>query len=121
MTITSPAGRVSKFSPQEVLGQVAKGTKKPAPGLSGAWRSVFSALFRAAEGDLLGQTLRHFYSIEEHHKAKLVLPLYDGIIIGALEEKADFAARALKLCAETAAKELGLPGLGFTVERKDGP
>jgi hypothetical protein len=118
--IISPSGRLSRFAPYEVRGEVGKGTRKVAPGLNGAWRTVFSALFRAVEGDLLDQTLRHFHSIREAHGARLILPLYDGLTIAALPEQQDIAERALTICGRQAAQDLGLPDLRLTIKRRKG-
>jgi len=116
ITITAPSGRPSRFSPGEVLGQIAKGSKKAAPGISGAWRTVFSAVFRAVEGDLLDQTLRHLHSIREHHGIKLALPLYDGVVIAAPKDGVERASKALMVCAQAACNDLGLPALSMTVK-----
>ena len=115
VSFASPSGWVTAFAPAEVRGKIARGTPREVPGPAGARRIVFSSIFRAVEADLLDQTLRHFHSIREHHGARLVLPLYDGLILAAPASQVEFAGRALQTCAEAAAKDLGLPGLLLTV------
>jgi len=77
--IASPSGRVSRFSPADIAGRVAKG--RAAPGPDGVWRTVFSACFRAVEGDLLDRTLHHFHQASAGGRP--MLPLYDGGLFAA--------------------------------------
>ncbi|MBW2254966.1 MAG: hypothetical protein JRI25_10265 [Deltaproteobacteria bacterium] len=51
LVIEAPSGRKSRFSKVEVLGGVGKGRREKGP--DGAWRTIFSAIFRGVEGDLL--------------------------------------------------------------------
>jgi hypothetical protein len=110
LTVVSPSGRESAFPPGEILGAVAK-KGMAAPGPEGVWRTVFSAAFRAVEGDLLNQLMRHFHEIKDYHHSRLVLPVYDGILTAAPEGEADRTWRALQVCGLQAAKDLGLAGL----------
>jgi len=107
----TPSGRTCHFSSAEVQGRGARGRGAAQPGLAGAWRPIFSALFRAVEGDLLDQTLRYFHALREAHGSRLVLPLYDGLFVAAPQGGEVRSARAITLCGEQAATDLGLLGL----------
>jgi hypothetical protein len=115
--IEAPSGRTSRFSPAEVLGEVGAG--RPAPGPGGAWRSVFSACFRAVEGDVLNQTLRHFHADSEG--GRLVLPLYDGMLVAAPAGSERPIGDALMRAAERAVQDLGIPRLRPQLKKRSAP
>lgn len=120
LAFNSPSGWPSSFTPSEVQGKIVHGRPDEAPGPEGAQRAVFSAIFRAVESDLLDQTVRHFHSIREHHGARLMLPLYDGLLVAAPYDSIDLSARALQTCAEAAGSDLGIPGLSLTTKSAGG-
>jgi len=115
LEVEAPSGRVSRFSASEVRGLVRKGSKK-APGPSGTWRSIFSASFRAVEGDLMSRTLLHFHEGWGLHRGRPVLPIYDGLLVAAPEDCEELVWRGLKAAGGQAAQELGMPAL--RLERK---
>ena len=111
LEIEAPSGRVSRFSAAEVAGKVTK--RRRVSGPDDAWRTVFSAVFRAVEGDLLHRTLAH------HHRAakaggQPVLPLYDGMLVAAPVGAEDAVWAELEAAANQAIGELGIPKLRFT-------
>ena len=108
--IVAPSGRVSKFSSAELRGKVPKGGKPP-KSPEAMWRTVFSAVFRAVEGDLLDRTLAHWHTGGAAHGGRLVLPMYDGVLVAAPEGAVDIVAAALEAVGAHAAAELGVPGL----------
>ena len=110
LRIISPSGRASAFPPGEILGAVSKKGLAP-PGPEGVWRTVFSAAFRAVEGDLLNRLMKHFHETREYHHGQLVLPVYDGILTAAPEGGSAKVWEALKVCGLQAAKDLGLTDL----------
>ena len=112
--IVAPSGWTSRFGAGEVRGVVGKG-KKPAPGPKGAWRSVFSAMFRAVEGDLLDRTLAHFHESRGIHGGRPALPLYDGLYVAARHGDEGMVADALKHAAGLAATELSVPEMRMVV------
>ncbi|MBI2378506.1 MAG: hypothetical protein HYV07_31195 [Deltaproteobacteria bacterium] len=114
LEIVAPSGRRSRFSPAEVRGEVAKG--RPAHGPDGAWRTVFSACFRAVEGDVLNQTLRHLHANDGG--ARPALPLYDGLIVAAPTGAEEAAQRALLAAAERAVLDLGIPMLRAEIKQR---
>ncbi|MBW2256761.1 MAG: hypothetical protein JRI25_19500 [Deltaproteobacteria bacterium] len=116
LVIVSPAGWKSTFYRAEVMGKVAKGSSKPSKGPEGAWRTVFSAIFRAVEGDLLQRTLAHFHADRARHGGQPVLPLYDGLLVAAPIGREEEVWAALEAAGELAAGEMGVLGLGM--ERK---
>ena len=116
LELIAPSGRVSRFSAAEVMGQVAKGSGKLAKGPSGVWRSVFSACFRAVEGDLLDRTLAHWHEQEKLIECgRLVMPLYDALYVAAESGTGGMVACALRAAAERAAEELGIPEMKLVV------
>jgi len=108
LEIVAPSGRRSRFSKAEVLGRVAKGSRRAAPGPDGVWRTVFSACFRAVEGDLLDRTLTHFHEGQEEHGGRPILPLYDGLLAAAPTGREQEVWEALKAAAARAAAEVGV-------------
>ncbi|MBI2377992.1 MAG: hypothetical protein HYV07_28580 [Deltaproteobacteria bacterium] len=114
LEVVAPSGRRSRFSRAEVRGEVAKG--RPAHGPEGAWRTVLSACFRAVEGDLLNQTLRHLHANDS--AARPALPLYDGLV-GAAPTGAEAAAReAMLAAADQAVLDLGIPMLRAEIKER---
>ena len=79
------------------------------------WRSVFSACFRAVEGDLLDVTFRRFNV--DGAGGQLVLPLYDGALVSAPLGAEQDVAGAAEEAAVGAAKELGISMMTATVRR----
>jgi len=114
--VVAPSGWTSKFSAAELRGKVPKG-KRSAKRPEDIWRSVFSAAFRGVEGDLLDRTLVHWHAGRDAHGGRLVLPLYDGLIVAAPQGQEAAVATALKSAGERAAAELGVSGLRMEVTR----
>ena len=114
LEVIAPSDRASRFREDEVAGTFKK--HGPAPGPDGAWRSIFSACFRAAEGDLLDRTLAHFH---ENSKAggRLVLPIYDGLLAAAPTGAEDAAFAELGATAKRAISDLGIPKLRLVRKR----
>ncbi len=112
--IVAPSGRVSKFDAWEVQGRVARGWRE-ARGPDGVWRTVLSAVFRAVEGDLLDRTLLHGHIGREAHGGRLVLPLYDGLLVAAPLGGEAAVAAALEAAGAHAAAELGIPSMRLVV------
>lgn len=115
LVIVAPSGRISRFAPSEVQGGIAKGSR-PAPGRDHVWRSVFSACFRAVEGDLLDATLRRFNA--KSGGGRLVLPIYDGALVAAPDGTEEVVRRALLEAAEGAVVDVGVPKLRAIVNRR---
>lgn len=115
LVIVAPSGRISRFAPSEVAGRVAKGSR-PAPGRENVWRSVFSACFRALEGDLLDATLRRFHA--SSGGGRLVLPIYDGALVAAPSGAEEGVRRALLEAAEGAVVDVGVPKLRAIVKHR---
>lgn len=115
LVIVAPSGRISRFAPSEVAGRVAKGSR-PAPGRDRVWRSVFSACFRAVEGDLLDATLRRFHV--SNAGGRLVLPIYDGALVAAPSGAEAAVGQALLEAAEEAVVEVGIPKLQAIVKHR---
>jgi hypothetical protein len=105
--VVSPSGRRSTFYPAQVKGHRYKPTVKE-KGPKGAKRSIFSAILRAVEGDLMDRMLHHWHAGRDAHGGRLALPLYDGIIFGAREGRKDETWAAMERAAARAAKELGV-------------
>lgn len=115
LVIVAPSARISRFAPSEVAGRLAKGSRL-APGRDHVWRSVFSACFRAVEGDLLDATLRRFNA--KSGGGRLVLPIYDGALVAAPSGAEDALRKALLDAAEQAVVDVGLPNLQPIVKRR---
>jgi hypothetical protein len=112
--IVAPSGRRSRFSPAEVAGRVDKG--QGAKSAEGAWTSLFSAAFRAAEADLLERTFLHFF--EQATGGQIMLPIYDGAVLSAPVGSEDLVRTALLAAARTAAGEIGIQVRAEIKERK---
>jgi hypothetical protein len=104
LEIEAPSGRVSRFSAAEVAGAIAPHGAPKGP--EGAWRSLWSAAFRAVEGDLMDTTVRHFAELPMG--GKLVLPIYDGMILAAPAGAENAVEVALRRAAVTAAHDIGI-------------
>jgi len=117
LELVSPSGRVSRFSPAEVKGRVGKGRRSP-PGPANVWRSVLSAIFRAVEGDLLARTLHHFQAGRLLHGGRLVLPIYDGLLVAAPAGGVPSVEGCLAAAARRATADLGLAGLKLKIDRR---
>ncbi|MBW2255956.1 MAG: hypothetical protein JRI25_15340 [Deltaproteobacteria bacterium] len=113
LEVVSPSGRKSRFSKVEVLGKVAKGSGRREKGPDGAWRTIFSTIFRAVEGDLLQRTLAHFCAGHAGHGGKPVLPLYDALMVAAPLGREQAVWKALEAAGALAAGEIGVVGLGL--------
>ena len=113
LEIVAPSGRVLKFSHQELMGRSFKG--KPDKHPDEMWRSVFSAIFRAVEGDLLDGTLRHFH--DANAGGRPVLPLYDGGLFAAPEGDEESVSAALEAAAAKAAADLGVEAVRGIAKR----
>ena len=105
--VEAPSRRLSKFSAAEAGGRSFKG--RPDRGLDEVWRTVFSACFRAVEGDLLDATLRHFHS--DSAGGQPVLPLYDGMLAASPSGSVPIVCHALQASARRAAHDIGLDHL----------
>ncbi len=116
LEIVAPSGWTSWFSAAEVKGLVSTGHGKRAPGPDAFWRTVFSALFRAVEGDLLDRTIAHFVADRDHHGGQLALPLYDALYVGAPVGREAVVAQALAQAGAKAAEELGVVGMRMVVK-----
>lgn len=116
LTVVGPSGRVSKFSSAELCGKVPRG-KRPAKAPEAIWRTVFSAVFRTVEGDLLDRTLAHWHAGRDVYGGRLVLPLYDGLLVAAPLRGEAAVATALHTAGHRAATELGIPALNLEVTR----
>jgi hypothetical protein len=114
LEIVAPSGSVSRFSAGEVAGVVGRG--RQAPGRDGAWRTVFSAAFRAVEGDLMDLVFRHFAA--SRVGGRLALPIYDGALVAAPRDLVEGVQQALLAAAKKAVEELGVPQLEAVVKRR---
>ena len=119
LNILSPGGWRSHFSPAELRGAVAAGPGH-GQGPEAAARSVFSAVFRGIESDLLRLTITHFHGTASEHEGKGVLPLYDGLYIGARTDRVNQVVQALEDAGRRAADELGIPDLRVVCSLPDG-
>ena len=108
LEFVAPSGRVSRFSKDEVAGRVSKGHRR-AKGPDRVWPSVLSAMFRAVEGDLMDGVLARFHDARNEHGGRLVLPLYDGLLVAAPVGREDAVWTALQSAGNSAAGELGIP------------
>ena len=108
MELEGPSGRVSRFSKAEVAGRVSKGHQKP-KGPDPVWPSIFSAMFRAVEGDLMDGLLARFHSHRLEHGGQLVLPIYDGLLVAAPVGREEIVWAHLERAGAAAAEELGVP------------
>lgn len=111
MEVIAPSGRRSRFSAAELRGRVGKGRDAPRP--EDVWRTIFSACFRAVEGDLLDQTVGRFRELAP--SGRVVLPLYDGIIAAAARGHEQEVAEALERAGSEAASALGIASLNSPV------
>ena len=107
LVVVSPSGKRSRFSPAEVKGEPMKGESQ-GKGIKGAQRSIFSAIPRAVEGDLLDLTLRYWHQGRDAHDGRLVLPIYDGIYFAARDGREHETWTAMENAAARAAKEIGV-------------
>lgn len=112
--IVAPSGKVSRWSPSEVRGLVHR-AHRAAPRPDGVWRTVFSAAFRAVEGDLLSEVMRRFAARDV---GRLVLPMFDGLIVAVPAGREDAGGRALVEAGEGAARALGLTGLRVALKQR---
>ena len=101
--IEAPSGRTSKFSAAEVRGRSFKGRDRDTDAV---WRTVFSACFRAVEGDLLDATLRRFHV--DGSGGQPVSPLYDGMLAAAPTGSEEAVRVALEDAGGRAGRDLGL-------------
>ncbi len=114
LSIVAPSGRVSRFHREELMGRSFSGAPARAP--EDVWRTVFSALFRAVEGDLLDGTLRRLHS--SGGRGRPMLPLYDGGLFAAPVDCEEEFVRALEATAAKAAADLGLQKVVSVAERR---
>jgi hypothetical protein len=120
LSFISPSGRKVSFSPAEVKGVIYHQSRRDPPGSKGAWRAIFSSIFRAVEADLLDQQIRYLHAIKEHHGCELVLPIYDGLLLAAPRGREEFAMHAIRTCGSFAAADLCLSGLTVTTSAARG-
>ena len=104
LEIVAPSGCVSKFDRRELMGRSFKDTPDRHPDVM--WKTVFSAVFRAVEGDLLDGTLRNFHA--DNAGGRPVLPLFDGALVAAPSGNEEAVIRALDSAAARAAADLGV-------------
>ena len=116
LQVVAPSGWTSKFGSFELRRGVSKGGR-PAKRPEDMWRTVFSAAFRGVEGDLLDRTLVHWHAGREAHGGRLVLPLYDGLLVAAPLGREAAVATALEAAGARAAAELGLASMRMGVTR----
>lgn len=117
ITVVAPSGRTSRFSRAEVIG-APKAGRRGTRDAAAVTRSVFSACFRAVEADLLDHTIRLFRV--RGGPGRIVLPLYDGMIVAAPERDVRRVEQELEAAARGAALELGLAELLPSVIRPPG-
>lgn len=101
LEVLSPSGRVSRFSAAEVRGWRKVGPVAP----DESWRSIWAAIFRAVEGDLLLELLRRLR--RKAPEARLALPIYDGLIVSVPTADAVVTHKALIDSGRAALEALG--------------
>lgn len=120
LDIISPGGWRSGFSPAELRGTAPARNGQP-KGPDGAARSVFSAVFRAVESDLLRLTIINIVRSSSEGCVKGVLPLYDGLYLGCRPDDVEQATAIVEAAAKQAAMAMGLPGMHMKVSPAKGP
>ncbi len=110
LVLITPGGRRSQYSPDDVQGMVP-GRSRHSRGHEAAWRSIFSGVFRAVEGELLSRTIARFHADRLRHRGAPVLPIYDGLLIGAPRGAEVRVWRGIEQAAFEAAGEVGVEGL----------
>ncbi len=109
LVLITPSGRPSKYSPADVQGRGA-GRSRGATDHEAAWRSIFSGVFRAVEGDLLSRTIARFHADRARHGGAPALPIYDGLLLGAPEGREEQVRSSVKHAANAAAEDVGVHG-----------
>jgi len=110
--VTLPDERGYQFRSSAVLGQtkggyvVREGT--PQGLLEGAVRTTLSSVFRGVESVILDRALQLIYPLREEG-LRLVLPMYDGVLLQVPVETAPTLARAVQAAFVQVLAEVGVP------------
>ena len=111
LRIYLPGGHSYLFEAGALRGDVKGGylvkTGTPEQRVSAAVRTTFSSIFRGIESVILDRALQLLYPLRGEG-LRLVLPLYDGLLLQVPEETAPDLAEAAKKAFEQALTEVGV-------------
>ena len=82
-------------------------------------RTVLSALWTVVEAEALDFALYMLPNEIEPSQGRLVLPMYDGLLLDAPRSKARAVAAAVKGVMEAAMEQAGVPGVAVKVEARE--
>ena len=112
LQVVLPGGRAFFFGSVAVVGDVKSGyavrSGTPKSRLSAAMRTTWCSLFRGVESVILDRALQLIYPLRERG-LRLVLPMYDGLLLQVPEGDAEVLASAVQKLFRQALTEVGVP------------
>lgn len=112
LRIVYPDGRPYTFDAATVRGAARRprwtGITEPAQRLNASIRTTFSAIWRGIEGAVLDQALHRLHKLRERG-LRLVLPMYDGLLLQAPTDAADGLAGCARAELLAALHDVGIP------------
>ncbi len=112
LRIVYPDGRSCSFDAATVRGRARRprwaAIADPAHRLAAATRTTFSAIWRGVEGVVLDEAMHRLYPLRARG-LRLVVPMYDGLLLQVPEGKAHDLARRVHREFQAALSAVGVP------------
>jgi hypothetical protein len=108
LTIRAPDGHCFRFSAAELSGKVGGKGKNLEADREAAERRVISSLFRAIEGSALDRALAILQPLKAETGLRLVLTMYDGLVMAVPEALAEEGAEVVRACMVQGLRETGV-------------
>lgn len=108
LTIRAPDGHIFRFSPAELSGSAWGTGRYPEADQVMAEGSAVSSLWRAIEGSAVDRALALLQPLKAETGLRLVLTMYDGLVLAVPEARAEEGAELVKACLVQAFRECGV-------------
>lgn len=83
---------------------------------AGGWKTILNALWTTNEAEILDRVLRRLPALFKPYGARLVAPMFDGLLVEVPAQHAKPLAKELEALMVWAAEQTGLPGALVEVE-----